>query len=389
MTTVCCYFQLHQPRRLKRYSVFDAGTDYFDDTRNRQILRRITHKCYEPATRAILEQIHATDGRFRVAFSLTGCLLDQFEAWEPELIDRFRDLAQTGCVEFLGETSHHSLAAVFDAVEFFEQVETHAQRIEDLFGQRPRVFRNTELIYSNDLAAVLAEGATDVLAGRSPDHVYLADGSEHLAVLLKNHTLSDDIAFRFSDPQWEGYPLTAASFAQRLLDAAAPDDADAPRTVGLFMDFETFGEHHWPETGILDFLAQLPHTLLEAGCAFRTPAECVDQLAAVDTYDCPRATSWADTERDLSAWLGNAMQTNAQQELYRLAPAVREAGDDTLLEHWRRLTVSDHAYYMCTKAFADGDVHAYFNPYESPYDAYINFMNVLDHVRSRVESLPR
>lgn len=388
MPDVCFYFQVHQPRRLRRYSVFDVNADYFDDTANSQILRRIANKCYIPATDLLLKQIERHRGRFVVAFSLTGQVIDQFQRWAPEVLDNFRKLAQTGCVEFLSETYDHSLASLYSDADFNEQVQRHDELIDDIFGQSTSVFRNTELIYSNDLATqllhaakfrgVLAEGVDKLLNGRSPNHVYTSpDG---LPLLLKNHKLSDDLAFRFSDTSWPHYPLKPATFAQWLADS----DGDV---CNLFMDFETFGEHQWAESGIFNLLGNLPDAVLANGSKFYTPSQAIEHCDPVGVYDAPEVTSWADSERDISAWKGNAMQAAALQELYKIEDIARQTRNTALLADWRALSTSDHFYYMCTKYFADGDVHAYFNPYESPYDAYINFMNVLDHLKGRIEAV--
>lgn len=390
MASVCFYFQVHQPHRLRRYSVFDAHTYYFDDERNGQILRTITHKCYLPATELLLRMIRRHHGAFKVAFSLTGSVIEQFERFAPEVLDQFRELAETGCVEFLGETYHHSLTFLYSREEFRHQVSMHTDLIEDMFGQVPRVFRNTELIYSNELAkylahlghykGVLVEGADQMLAGRSPNHLYTPPGAEKLTLLLKNYRLSDDIAFRFSDHGWNQWPLTADRFAQWIQQADG-------EVCNLFMDYETFGEHQWKDTGIFEFLEALPQQVLDAGGDFKTPTECIEAYEPVGPYDVPQLISWADTERDCSAWMGNAMQSSALQELFKLEGRVKGSGDEELIADWRKLTSSDHFYYMCTKYFADGDVHKYFNPYESPYDSYINYMNVLDNLRTRLEAV--
>ncbi len=390
MTAVCLYFQVHQPPRLRRYSVFDAARDYFDDARNRAILRKIAHKCYTPAADLLLDLIDRHDGAFCVAFSLTGCVIEQLRDYAPETLERFQALAETGRVEFLSETYHHSLACLYSPAEFRQQIELHRDLIDETFSQHPRVFRNTELIYNNALAdtidamdhyaGALAEGVDGVLDGRSPNYVYAAP-HDGLPLLLKHHRLSDDIAFRFSDPQWDGYPLTADTFADWIHRSAG-------ECCNLFMDFETFGEHQWAETGIFEFLAALPDAVLGRGDEFLTPTEIIDAFQPRDAYDVSQITSWADTERDASAWIGNAMQSSALEQLYQLETPVKRANDPQLLQDWRNLTCSDHFYYMCTKYFADGQVHKYFNPYESPYDSYINYMNVLDHLRERVEAAP-
>ena len=393
MPAVCFYFQVHQPRRLRRFRVFEAGHDYFDDEANSQILRRVASKCYLPTTALLLEQIEQHRGRFKVAFSLTGQVIEQCQRWAPEVIDRFRALAQTGCVEFLAETYNHSLSSCYCPMSFEDEVDRHGALIEDLFGQSPSVFRNTELVYSDAIAqqvaamgkyrAVLAEGVDGLLAGRTPNAVYRPadkDAARSLSLLLKNHRLSDDLAFRFGETRWEHHPLSAATYAKWLTDQAGD-------VVNLFMDFETFGEHKWANTGIFELLKALPGEVLSRGGRFVTPGEAADRFAPTDVYSAPDVTSWADTERDLSAWNGNAMQASAIQSLYAMQGAVHAARDAALLADWQTLGTSDHFYYMSTKHQDDGAVHAYFNPYDSPYDAYLNYMNVLENLRGRVEGI--
>lgn len=407
MPGVVLYFKVHQPWRLRRYSVFDLGTDYFDDARNAEILRRVADKCYRPATRLILDLIRRHAGAFRVSFSLTGALLEQLERWAPDVLDLFREVVRTGCCELLAETYHHSLACLSSPREFDEQVALHARKLDQVFGVTPRVFANTELIYSNDLArhlagrcdAILTEGTNRNLGPRSPGFLYAppgrlrGTGSRPLALLLKNDSLSDDIAFRFSNRSWPEWPLTPAKFA----DWVSHLSAHAP-LCNLFMDYETFGEHQWADTGIFEFLAQFPGRLLGLDPErnrFLTPSQAAAELDPAAEYDCPEFISWADSQRDLSAWRGNAMQVDALDALFRLEAPIKERlaradsdaqRDDAreLLADWRRLTTSDHAYYMCTKYFADAEVHSYFSPYDSPYDAYINFMNVLGNLASRI-----
>ena len=389
MASVCFYFHVHQPLRLRRYSVFETEADYFDEQANREILRKVAEKCYLPANACILDLIKKHEGRFRVAYSVTGVVLDQFEQWAPEVLESFQALAATGCVEFVCETYYHSLAFLYSRTEFRDQVELQRRRLKETFDAEPTVFRNTELIYNNELAgvaaelgflSVLCEGADHLLGWRSPNFVYTPPGRPNSRLLLKNYRLSDDIAFRFGDRSWSSWPLTADRFARWVNQVNGNGF-----TVNLFMDYETFGEHQWADTGIFEFLTHLPgEVLADADNDFRTPSEVVRNYAAVGEYDVPHLTSWADTERDLSAWLGNAMQADAVSATYRLEEAVKSRGDEALLRDWRRLTTSDHVYYMSTKYFADGDVHTYFSPYESPYDSYINFMNVLDNLRSRL-----
>ncbi len=389
MASVCFYFQVHQPFRLRRYSVFDTDRFYFDDAQNAEIMRKVAQKCYIPANRILLEQIRRLDGRFRVAFSVTGTALEQMRQYSPEALETFQQLAETGCVEFLAETYYHTLAFLYSRDEFRAQVDQHAKLMKELFGQEPRVFRNTELIYNNDLAhfvahmgydAILGEGADHVLGTRSPNLVYRPPHSPTLKLLLKNYRLSDDIAFRFSNRNWEQWPLTAEKFS-RWVNQINQNGS----LCNLFMDYETFGEHQWAVTGIFDFLEHLPAEILKnPENQFLTPVQIAEKYEPAGEIDCPHMVSWADSERDLSAWLGNAMQSNALHELYKLEAELKEKGDEQLLSDWRKLQTSDHFYYICTKYFADGDVHKYFSPYESPYDSYINFMNVLDNVRSRV-----
>jgi alpha-amylase len=389
MPSVCFYFQVHQPMRLRHYTVFDSDNRYFDDSKNEAICRKVADKCYLPTNRLLLKLIEKHQGRFKVAFSLTGVLLEQLEQYCPEVLSTFHALAETGCVEFLGETYYHSLSFLYSRQEFVEQVKKHTETIQHLFGQTPKVFRNTELIYNNDLAllieamgsfdGIITEGADHILGMRSPNFVYRPKGCRRLKMLMKNYSLSDDIAFRFSNRQWVEWPLTAPKF-KRWIDAVNGNGA----VVNLFMDYETFGEHQWKDTGIFDFIEHLPGEVLQhPDNNFKTPSEVVGHFDAVDAVDVPYMISWADTERDLSAWLGNPMQSGAIHELYRLEHKIKRVNDEQLLSDWRKLQTSDHFYYMCTKHFSDGDVHKYFNPYDSPYDSYINFMNVLEHLQNR------
>ena len=404
MASVCFYFQVHQPFRLRRYSVFDSDPFYFDNVSNREICLKVADKCYRPATLKILDLVRRHEGRFRVSYSISGVALEQLELWAPDVIELFQELAATGACEFIAETSHHSLTFLYSRNEFDQQVALQEQKIRELFGVEPTVFRNTELIYSDELAAhiarmgrhkaIICEGVDSLLGDRSPNFIYVPPRFEGqpdsmaqrpVKLLLKNYKLSDDIAFRFSNQGWSEWPLTAEKFA-RWVNQINGDGY----VCNLFMDYETLGEHQWAETGIFDFLDALPASIYDDNPGqndFLTPTQCLQSYEPVGEYKVPRYTSWADSERDLSAWLGNSMQDNAAAELYKLELPVKEhheAGDEYILEDWRKLTTSDHLYYMCTKYWSDGDVHKYFSPYDSPYDAYINFMNVLDNIRSRV-----
>jgi len=389
MASVVFYFQVHQPFRLRRYTIFDSDTNYFDDRRNREICRKVASKCYVPTNATIAELIDRYEGRFRVSYSLTGTILEQWQRWAPEVLDSFLALAKTGCVEFIAETYYHSLAFLYNRDEFIAQTQVHSDRMVELFGQRPRVFRNTELTYNNDVAkviedmgfdAILTEGADHVLGYRSPNFIYNPPNCAALRMLMKNYRLSDDIAFRFGNRDWKEWPLTAERFAGWV------DQVNGNGYVcNLFMDYETFGEHQWADTGIFDFIRALPDKVMAEGKNdFLTVSQAVDRYPPVGEVDVPHMISWADTERDISAWLGNSMQANALHDVYALADGVLATGDAQLIDDWRKLQTSDHFYYMCTKWFADGDVHKYFNPYESPYDAYINHMNILDSVRGRI-----
>jgi alpha-amylase len=375
--------------RLRHYTVFDKNDHYFDDYKNASICRKVANKCYLPANRLILDLIRQSEGRFKVAYSITGVLLEQLLSFSPEVMSTFEALAETGCVEFLAETYYHSLSFLYSRNEFIEQVNKHSEVINNYFGQTPRIFRNTELIYNNELAsliestgkfdAIMTEGADHILGYRSPNFLYQPKDCNHLKLLLKNYSLSDDIAFRFSNRDWAQWPLTADKFANWISDVNGNGNV-----VTLFMDYETFGEHQWEDTGIFDFMRHLPQEVLKhPDNNFKTPSEVVQCYQPIGIVDVPHIISWADIERDLSAWVGNAMQSNAIHELYRLEKKIKQTANEKIIADWRKLQVSDHFYYMCTKYFADGDVHKYFNPYNSPYDSYINFMNVLDNLHGR------
>jgi alpha-amylase len=394
MRTICLYFQVHQPFRFKRYRFFDIGTDhyYYDDYMNESIMRKVADNCYLP-TNNILHQIIKEYGcRFKIAFSITGLALDQFELYAPEVIESFQKLAKTGCVEFLAESYSHSLVSLKDKNEFEKQVKFHSQQIKHYFGQEPKVFRNTELIYSDEIGAMVAdmgfkamltEGAKHILGWKSPNYLYYNSINPRLKILLKNFKLSDDIAFRFSNRGWSEYPLTADKYVGWLNDIDKKEEV-----VNLFMDYETFGEHQWMDTGIFDFLKAFPQSVFKnSNFTFSTPSEVADKLQPIAALPVKHPISWADEERDLTAWLGNELQEDAFNKLYSISERMDRCEDPKLCKDWRYLQASDHFYYMCTKFFSDGEVHAYFTPYESPYDAYINYMNVLSDFILRLNAI--
>lgn len=386
------YLHVHQPWRLRDYTVFDTGSDhnYFVSSsnsaiNNANILRKVATKSYLP-TNKLLKKLLDKYPDFRFSISITGTFIEQCEQYYPELITSFKELIDTGRVEVVGETYYHSLSFFYNQAEFDRQVKMHADKIEQLFGVKPTAFRNTELAYNNDLGkwadakgykAVLAEGWDKVLGWRSPNYIYQPTASSSTKLLLKNYKLSDDLAFRFSNKGWAEYPLTV----DKYIDWLNHDDGNL---INLFIDYETFGEHQWADTGIFDFLADLPAKWLHNKQKFMTISEAADSAKAVSALDVPYTTTWADSERDLSAWLGNRMQQEATRYLYALAPSVFATKDINIIGDWRRLTTSDHAYYMSTKYWNDGDVHTYFSPYKSPYEAFINYMNVLRDLRYRI-----
>lgn len=392
---IVLYLHVHQPYRIRHYTIFDIAKDhqYFNDgtpgalTNNEFILRKVAEKSYLPTNRKLLELLQENP-EFKLSLSITGTVLEQLEQWSPEALRSFKDLAATGRVEILGETYHHSLAFFYSRDEFEAQVAMHRQKIEAVFNQTPKVFRNTEFAYNNDLAywagkagykGILAEGWDRILGWRSANYVYRPTYTENIRLLLKNYKLSDDIAFRFGDHGWGEWPLTADKFTHWL-------NADRDATnFDLFMDYETFGEHQWDDTGIFDFLHHLPKQWLKtSGNTFMTVSEAIDNFEPKDQIDVQDTVTWADTERDLSAWLGNAMQASAITALYELRGKILQTNDTNLIEDWRKLQTSDHFYYMCTKWFNDGDIHAYFSPYDTPYEAYMNFMNAYQDLRFRL-----
>ena len=398
MQSVCLYFQVHQPYRLKKYRFFNLGNDhyYYDDYLNKSIMERVAAKSYIPMNNLLLDLIKKHGKDFKVSFSISGSALDQFQEYTPHVLDSFRQLAQTGNVEFLAETYAHSLAGMKSKKEFTRQIRMHQSKIKELFGLNPQTFRNTELIYSDEIGdtvadlgfkTILTEGAKHILGWKSPNFVYTNAINPRLKVLLRNFRLSDDIAFRFSNQDWNEWPLTTDKFSE-WLDQMDPKE----QVANLFMDYETFGEHQWLETGIFEFMRNLPEKILnKPNLAFKTPSEVIKEYQPIAAIHVPNPISWADEERDLTAWLGNEIQDEAFDKLYAVEAAMRNCKDPSLQKDWLKLQASDHFYYMCTKWFSDGDVHEYFTPYSSPYEAFINFMNVLSdfHIRLDREGLLR
>lgn len=396
---ITLYLHVHQPWRVRDYSIFDVSSahDYFNEQiegterNNREVFEKVANKSYRPMN-ALLKKLLDTHPDFKVSLSITGTFLEQCEAWAPDVVESFKTLVDTGRVEIVSETYYHSLAFFYSRTEFERQVEAHKQKIRDLFGVETNVFRNTELAYNNELAqwaedygfkGILAEGWDDVLGWRSPNFLYRPAGTERISLLLKNYRLSDDIAFRFSNKDWSAWPLSAETYN----DWASASAADSP-LINLFMDYETFGEHQWEDTGIFSFFERfVGKWLSNADNTFYTVSEAVEAHEAVDEVSMPHTVTWADTERDLSAWLGNSMQHEAMRHLYALEHDVMRSDDIELISDWRKLQTSDHAYYMCTKWFRDGDVHAYFSPYESPYDAFLYYMNAIRDMRYRIMAM--
>lgn len=391
-SAICFYFQVHQPDRLRQYRFFDIGNDsnYYDEFANRTILNRVAQRCYIPMNNLLLDIIGRCGKQFKFAFSISGAVIEQLEKYAPEVLESFKRLADTGCVEFLAETYSHSLSSLVDITEFQRQVKLHAALIHKHFGVKPKAFRNTELIYSDQIGAAVAkmgytcmltEGARHILGWKSPNFVYTNAINPKLKLLLRNFTLSDDIAFRFSDRSWNNWPVDVDKYITWLSDSLKEG-----QVVNLFMDYETFGEHQRVSTGIFEFFKALPEAVLaRTDLQFYTPSEVARKYEPVAALDVPFPISWADEERDTTAWLGNELQNEAFNKLYALSDRVLAAEDESITRDWLKLQESDHFYYMCTKFFSDGMVHNYFNPYDTPYEAFINYMNVLSDFALRVE----
>lgn len=393
MKSVCLFFQVHQPFRHRKYHFFDIGNDhyYYDDYANELILQNISLKSYLPTNKLLLELINKLEGKFKVSFSITGLAMEQFRLYAPEIIESFQKLAATGCVEFLSETYSHSLSSLKDRAVFEEQVKLHDQKIEELFGLKPRVFRNTEMIYSDEIGAqvadmgysgILTEGAKHVLGWKSPNYLYVNAINPRLKVLMRNFRFSDDISFRFSDTNWSEHPLTAEKFVSWLEKTNKKDEV-----LNLFLSYESFGERQPKESGIFEFLKKLPEAIIKSPeLKFSTPSEVIDELQPVSAVQVPNPISWADEERDLTAWLGNGMQKEAFEKLYNLRHQMKLCTDTDLKRDWNYLQVSDHFYYMSTKYFTNGEVHRHFNPFDTPWEAFINYMNVLSDFKIRLNS---
>ncbi|TAH27285.1 MAG: alpha-amylase [Cytophagales bacterium] len=391
MSSICLYFQVHQPYRIRQYSFFNIGieSNYFDEELNITILNKVADKCYIPANKLMLELIQKSNKKFRIAFSISGVAIEQFEKYRPDVLDSFIRLAKTGCVEFLSETYYHSLSYVYSKPEFERQIELHREKIVEHFNQVPKVFRNTECIFDNQLAediyqlgfkGILAEGVPYLLQDRSPNQLYTNAIHSKIKVLLRNFILSDDIAFRFSNSSWSEYPLTANKYTQWL--NVQRHSADC---INLFMDYETIGEHQSKASGIFDFIEHFAKQICsKKGFQFHTPSEICEKYDIEGIYDANYTTSWADTERDLSAWIQNTMQQESLNKLYSFREDILSLKSKELLNQWSMLQSSDHFYYMSTKHWADGAVHQYFSPYSSPYDAYIYFINALSDLEIRI-----
>jgi alpha-amylase len=394
MPSICFYFQVHQPYRLRHYHLFDIGRNqqYFDEEKNRAICDKVANKCYRPANALMLELIRRYPGWFKISYSISGVALEQFAEYAPDVLESFQQLAATGQVEILSETYYHSLSSMFDGNEFREQVRLHREVIQKYFHRTPTVFRNTELIYSNGIAdmvedlgfqAMLTEGVDRILDWRNPNFVYEPWNGRGMKLLLKNYKLSDDVAFRFSQRSWGDWPLTTEKYAHWLHQLDGNAD-----TINLFMDYETIGEHQWEDTGIFQFFRALPEVVgRHPRYDFATPSEVIRRYPPVEKLDITDAISWADTERDLSAWLGNPMQDSSIAWVYSFDRQVKALGNPHLLHTWRKLQTSDHFYYMCTKYWSDGDVHKYFSVYDAPHQAYVILSNVLKDLEIRCRHL--
>lgn len=395
---ITLYLHVHQPYRIREYSVFDMSinhnyfetADYFSDQNNERIFQKVADKSYRPMN-ATLKRLLAEQPNFKLSLSIAGTFIEQARTWAPDILEDFKEIVATGRVEILSETYHHTLAFFYSKEEFERQVELHRQLIRETFGVETRVFRNTELAYNDALAqwadnygfeGIVAEGWDPILEWRSPNFTYRPEGTSNIKLLMKNYKLSDDLAFRFSNQGWAEWPLTAEKY-----ENWASDSLEGQSTLNLFMDYETFGEHQWEDTGIFEFFSEfVSRWLSQPGRTFNTVSDTIHAAEPVGTVSMPQTITWADSERDLSAWLGNDMQQEAMRYLYEIESDILSTNNQELINDWRRLQTSDHTYYMSTKGFGDGDVHSYFSPYKTPYDAFLYFMNALRDVRWRLEA---
>ncbi len=397
MLNIIFYFQVHQPYRLNHFNVLDINrnAEMFDDKLNGLVMKKVAEKCYLPTNELLYELIKQSEGRFKIAFSITGTAIEQFKLYSPETLDSFKRLVDTGCVELLGETYFHSLAFLYDTNEFLDQVMMHRDLMQQEFGYYTTTFRNTELIYQDRLSdiiyeiegfkTIVTEGVDRILQWRTPLYAY-KNYSKDINLLLKYYQLADDIAFRFSNRDWPEYPLTVDKFVNWIDHLTLAEKGGKNLFLNLFMDYETFGEHQWASSGIFDFMRHFPAAVLAKGhLGFANPKD-TSHLANYqqEGLSFTDAVSWADEQRDLSAWLENDMQKNAIETLYELFFRIKEKGDPELLRIARLLSTSDHFYYMCSKYFQDGDVHKYFSPYDSPDQAYIYFITALAELEERL-----
>ncbi|MFW5887088.1 MAG: glycoside hydrolase family 57 protein, partial [Bacteroidota bacterium] len=392
MKNICFYFQVHQPFRLKKYRFFEIGNDhyYYNDYENEQIMHRIASRCYLPANRLLLKMIKKYPGQFKVSFSISGTAIEQFKLYAPEVLASFKALADTGMVEFLAETNAHSLASLIDKKEFKKQVKDHSNLMETTFGQRPTVFSNTGLIFSNHLAqlvaemgfnTVITEGAKKILGWHSSDFIYHSAAKPLVNILLRDFKLCDDIAFRFGDQKWNEWPLSASKYIRWIREM------DQNEVVNMFLDYETFGEHQPATTGIFNFLEEvISEVQASSDVRLVTPSEIVKDKIPQMPLDVPENISRAGEERDLSEWLGNEIQQEALNKLYSLTPKIRQCNDPKILKDWELLQCSDHFRYMNTQFTSDGNERACFSPYDSPYEAFINYMNILSDFIIRLDA---
>lgn len=394
MKSICLFFQVHNPIRLKIYRFFDIGNDhyYYDDFTNEYTIRDLAEKCYLPTNEMLLELFNVLEGKLKVSFSISGIVLEQLELYAPEVIDSFQKLAKTGCVEFVSETFSHTLASLVDPEVFKVQVKMHKQKIIGLFRQKPVAFINTEMIYSDQIGehianlgfnTVLTEGPKHILGWKSPNYLYVNALNPRLKVLMRNFKLSDDISFRFSDAGWAEFPLTAEKFLD-WISGTSPNE----EVFNLFMNYETFGKRQTTESGVFEFFKSLSQQVVACSTLkFSTPSEIAEELQPVSAVSVPKAISWADEERDITPWIGNAMQKEAFKKLYALSRKIERCNYNDLLNDWNYLQSSDHFLFMSTKFNLQSNSLKLNNPYDSPYEAFMNYMNILSDFKIRLDAL--